>query len=774
MTEKPPKKRRKESLPKVSSSKAKESRSRVAFESILADWLVTDWPKHDYGIDAMVEITRPIADSDDRIAVSKRFAVQLKARSDKAGADGSFRIQTPVVQIRYWLNSTEPVMVCRYDLRTKRVHYRWIDDELTNELTLRQPAWLSRDSIALKIPQTSLLEKPELESVERHVRSWRQTPRVLLAPGDYFRLKERTHSLRVDLQKATAGIGIESAATQLRAISESIDRSIYTVAITGPSRAGKSTLLNSIVKREISPVGVLPTTGLPVCVVPGAEENASVVFNDGRELVLRPTARALRAYVSQDENPGNSKGVRLITVQLVNQTLERGIALLDVPGLDDPNPEVQRVTATALGIASVVVYVIDASPMRDGGFSLTAHHIEDLKRLSLHADRLFLVLNKVDRLTTKQKALLQAYMARILEQYALRDILPIEPILLSAAEAWSTRSGGASGHDSVQGLEKTIWDYLLQNNKSGILRLSQACVDLRQVADETTALLGARLANATRAEEIRRRLADPQGRLPDIQSQIRDRERVISLNVGRILDSRTESVLAHLRRELDGIHPNAPFPSSRQVQRHLEGQAQRIVAEAVEYLAREVNELTRQVNDWIGKTLLQVTPAGGSAPGVARVGAFGVREFSVPVQEDLSTAILSALGLGLLGLILGPFAGLFAAAVGFLGGFFISAAERKAKKVTRLMESATTAFADIRQEAKRILKSQLLAQTKRVEEVTFDRFRLFSSEVATQIQPLGTALSSNDANRLKARKLELGKLAADANELVESLTAYQY
>src|SRR5262245_55557766 len=102
-------------LPAVSSSKVVEAASRAIFESVVQPWLVTHWDRHDYGIDAIVEIATPQNDSSELQATGKRFAVQLKSTADpdNPGLD----LDVPVTKVRYWLQSTEPVLLISCHIR---------------------------------------------------------------------------------------------------------------------------------------------------------------------------------------------------------------------------------------------------------------------------------------------------------------------------------------------------------------------------------------------------------------------------------------------------------------------------------------------------------------------------------------------------------------------------------------------------------------------------------------------------------------------------------
>ncbi len=130
----------------------------------------------------------------------------------------------------------------------------------------------------------------------------------------------------------------------------------------------------------------------------GASDQATVAFLDGSTLAIAATSEALAEYATQDRNPDNQKRVRMVTARLVSERLERGIAILDAPGLFDPSEEIRAITARAIAQANAVLFVVDVSSARSGGFAIESHVLDELKRVLNHSDRVFLLLNKADEL----------------------------------------------------------------------------------------------------------------------------------------------------------------------------------------------------------------------------------------------------------------------------------------------------------------------------------------------------------------------------------------
>jgi GTPase Era involved in 16S rRNA processing/gas vesicle protein len=767
--------KKKTRMPIVPVEKIKESISQNHFELAVSNWLVTRWIAHDYGIDAMVEITSPLIDAEARIATGKKFSVQIKARGDNANEKCYFQIGVEVSKIRYWLNSTEPVMMCRFDINSKKMHYRWIDDSLVSELTRKNPRWLSQENVVIPLNSSDELNQDNLGNVESYVLRWKQAVRSPLNPGDYFKLRDRTLSLYTNISPYIPAVEFPSLKRNLDDLKKKIEQATYTVAITGPSRAGKSTLLNALVRHEISPVNVLPTTGLPLAVVGGDKDDAEVVFMDGKIAKSDATSESLKPYVSQDENPDNEKKVKLITVKLVNAQLERGISFLDLPGLDDPSPEIQRITAAALNLTSAVIYVVDASSRATGGFSITKHHIDDLQRIGARADRLFFVLNKVDQLSKEEKDSVVELVNKVFKKYGLADMLPTEPILISAKEAWENRKSDSPPHDdTVSGLETTLWNFLISNNKVGLYRLHEACIELRNNIDKARTLMETRLLDLKRAADIRRDLAIAKTQLPSICQKIRTEKDAIKLRLFSQLDMTKDAVLNHLSSQLSTKPVQQELPSNKVLQSFLAQYAQKAVAETYELLGNEVGRLSHSVNRWVNETLFQVGRTTFDRPLSRTDKAYSIDELAVPMPEDLSAPAIGAISLGVIGLIFGPAGGLFGAVIGWLAGFIMSEHERRTRKIAEIMRRARSGYDKVFRSVKEEIVKQLDPMTSQLDEWVRDRTTMFIADVERQLSERGQEISDQEKKNIEGQLQKLSKEIPNIDELIKLLKSYSY
>lgn len=123
-------------------------------------------------------------------------------------------------------------------------------------------------------------------------------------------------------------------------------------AVAGSTGAGRSTLVNSLIGREISPAGVLrPTTRVPVLVCRASERHW---FAGAR--VLPGLRRVAGGPRPADEGPS--------LVLHVDDRVPAGLAVLDVPGLDAVDAD-RDLAARLLGAADVWLFVTTAARYAD-------------------------------------------------------------------------------------------------------------------------------------------------------------------------------------------------------------------------------------------------------------------------------------------------------------------------------------------------------------------------------------------------------------------------
>jgi GTP-binding protein EngB required for normal cell division len=190
----------------------------------------------------------------------------------------------------------------------------------------------------------------------------------------------------------------ESTVREAQWLADRLASGELTVLIAGQFKRGKSTLINALLGEEILPTGVLPLTSVATMIHFGERRRAIVGFRDGgsTEIVLPDLSR----YVSEKENPENRLGVAHVDVE-VPAAILGGVRLVDTPGIASTFAHNTETARAALREADAAVLVVGPEPPIGEAELAFAKEVRDA------AERLFVVLNKVDMLPGREAELIE-------------------------------------------------------------------------------------------------------------------------------------------------------------------------------------------------------------------------------------------------------------------------------------------------------------------------------------------------------------------------------
>lgn len=254
------------------------------------------------------------------------------------------------------------------------------------------------------------------------------------------------------------------------------------VAVVGEFNRGKTTLINALLGADVLPTGVLPVTAVPALVRFGTTPRALLRLLDGAEVAIG--IDDLRGYLTEQENPGNRKGVREASIEYPAPVLASGLILVDTPGTGSVHRHNTQATVDFLPRVDVALIVLSVeAPLADS----EARLLEDVTRT---AARIAICLNKVDRLTPSEM------------QEAIDFVRPRAERLCGRAEvtvfAVSARDGGADR--GVAAL--TVWlrdDVATAQNSLSRQRGVRVATTLLSLVDATLQLEAAAAAQPARA-----------------------------------------------------------------------------------------------------------------------------------------------------------------------------------------------------------------------------------------------------------------------------------
>ncbi len=197
-----------------------------------------------------------------------------------------------------------------------------------------------------------------------------------------------------------------------------VDNPAIDVAILGQFKAGKSSFVNSLIGRDVLPVGVIPVTTVITRLQFGERERAMISFYDGTTKEI--PVSALDEYTSEAKNPSNEKSVETVDIELPGLSDYAGLRLVDTPGLGSVFKAHMEVSSHWLPEAGAAVLAVSADR------PLSENDVQLIRELAQYTPKIILLLTKADLLTTTQ----QEEVVRFFEDTLRRELNREFPIFL--------------------------------------------------------------------------------------------------------------------------------------------------------------------------------------------------------------------------------------------------------------------------------------------------------------------------------------------------------
>ncbi|MDO8141682.1 MAG: dynamin family protein [Candidatus Brocadiales bacterium] len=221
----------------------------------------------------------------------------------------------------------------------------------------------------------------------------------------------------------------------------------FNLVILGQFKRGKTTLINSLIGKEILPSSVVPLTSVVTILKHGEAINCNIFMQDGSEKNTR--LEELADYVTEKGNPRNIRGVRCARIEYPSPFLERGMLLVDTPGVGSTFLHNTETTYEFLDHLDAALFLMSAD------VPISQVEKELLDTIKGSTQKIFFVLNKIDNLTPREIEEISAFNKLVLEEmgFTVQEIWPI-----SAREA----------------LKAKVINNEVQLSQSGLLNLEDA------------------------------------------------------------------------------------------------------------------------------------------------------------------------------------------------------------------------------------------------------------------------------------------------------------
>ncbi|MES2431696.1 MAG: dynamin family protein [Bacteroidota bacterium] len=757
-------------MPIVHSTHQQEDDSRIIFQQCIKPWMIINWFHKDYGIDANIEIQRALTDTSHQIATGKRFSMQLKS-SDKSIFDkDTFTLSVDRDKITYWYRSVEPVMLAYVDLDKKAVYYLWIDETLIQNLHQKNTNWLAQETVSVQFSGRTFITNAELPIIEKYVLQWKRPLKTILTPGNYFKYSQEAKKIVNTLIDTIAKHDISFLKQDLGSLTNDSEKSIYTIAIVGPSRVGKSTLINSLLHKEISPVDVLPTTGIPISIFPFNENKTTILFKDSSQIQGGIGAAFLNEYTSQKGNPKNNKNVKYVSVNIINGMLEKGLSLCDVPGLDDPDPVIRGITKTAVYNVNAIVYVISVASYNDGEFSITKNIVEDLIELGGLMDKVFIVFNKTDKLTESQLVEVKVYINDKLNEYDILKYLPCEPIYISSQRSFDKRVKNENIEDSVQLLEKEIWAFLLTQNKTGLHKILSILSTSKGLIDKYKNIINTRLLDSKKRKDLDNKISYVKKELHSLNKLIKNVRYDVANRVKDYTQNSFANVLAHLLMDLGAIPLANSLPPKERITKFLEENAYKIITDVNTEFQQCIFEMQSEVNSWVAEKLNQVELALHNEDENVEIQTLEVTKYTNQIFSFFQERKEGYIG------ILESVIGIVASAIEILFStieILLTSPEKvRQNDIKTIHAKATKGYNKIQTEFLKSITGYLNSICRKVEQKALDRANVYLGELSKQIQSLEIPLTNHQIQNFESFLGDIKELSRNIESEANHLKDY--
>lgn len=762
----------------IPKSHRNEWKSKRNFEDLIENlgmYMPFGWAIRDYGIDGQVEITRPIKDSDSFRPESKFFLLQLKSIEKLKVLKKHISFSVPVKKVIQWYSANLPVMFVLNDLQTKTFYTQWIDEKLINHLENSNPNWINQDDITIKISIDNSFGNYTLDSIRDYVLSWRVSSKKIIEAGTYFELKDKCKANLNLYSEICKPFKFESSKNSIVALNNQLEQAIYRIAITGPSRVGKSTLINALLNRkDISPTGMEQTTAVPIQILPGKQDLIEIKFRSGFATSKKFSTKIIKEFASQELNEDNKKEVALVVIHLANRQLEQGVSLFDIPGLDDPDENIYNYTWNTVTKANAILYLIDGSVYENGGYIFRREYKNHILELGQSLDKIFLVFNKVNALTGNKLELLKDRVTKDLQKLNLYEKVSDKIYFISSEESLEVRTNKKKGNDSVKKLEDDIWAFLLRENKIGLVNLSYINKDIIKSTIDFEGLLNARLLDNANRGKLESTINTVKTKIPELSQLYYSREREIKLGITKSLELRKNTLLLELENYLKSFSPSVDLPGKTEMRNYLTVGGHKTLEETNKEYFHQMNLQKELIDKWIEENLKQVREIISGNTEQRIVDFSDINNFEPPTI-DLSNSFGVGFLAGALAFLINPLAGsaaLFTGVSAFFGNLLLSASERRAKRITKTMEAARRSY---NEQFKKINTTYLACideNSIRIIDYANKKINSFLKDIQDQTKKLSTPISIQEESQYKEAFSKIEKLRTSINKLSEEINSW--
>lgn len=194
-----------------------------------------------------------------------------------------------------------------------------------------------------------------------------------------------------DLEKLCAELKLEERRQEIERIQHKLANHTFSVGIMGEFKRGKSTVINSLLEKEIMPADILPCSATMNRVTYDLRPHVQLNMRDGSNKDI--PVEELASYVTKltAENESRAAEVDEAIVYYPCRFCQNGVDIVDTPGLND-DERMNKISEEVVPKLDAVIMVLTP----DNPFSMSEAEFVRNKLMASDLSRLIFVVNKID------------------------------------------------------------------------------------------------------------------------------------------------------------------------------------------------------------------------------------------------------------------------------------------------------------------------------------------------------------------------------------------
>jgi GTPase Era involved in 16S rRNA processing len=246
--------------------------------------------------------------------------------------------------------------------------------------------------------------------------------------------------------------------TRLQALRERLQHGRLQIAVLGQFKRGKSTFINALLGASLLPTDVVPLTAIPTFITWQEEPLVAVHFMDGKpsERFSPSDIGAIRdglfRFATEEGNPNNHLHVGRVDLFYPAAILAHGTVLIDTPGIGSTLSHNTEAAIRVIPECDASLVIVSADP------PITESELAYLRQIKPKIGRMFLVLNKIDYLTSDERRKIADFLRRVLTDESLME--PETPIFCVSARLGLLAKQNGNGEALKQSGIAEFQDYL--------------------------------------------------------------------------------------------------------------------------------------------------------------------------------------------------------------------------------------------------------------------------------------------------------------------------